>query len=107
MGRSSWIGAVLFCSMFTLPALASGECAWVLWVVQGARVDHFYASYTSAKECIRELDVREQRLRSDGSVLMTRSAATSLNVTDKIKVSFSTTYQCLPDTLDPRGPKGK
>jgi hypothetical protein len=79
----------------------------VLWVVQGTTVDHLYASYTSAKDCIRELDSREQRLRPDSSLLTTRSAATSLNVTDKIKVSFSTTYQCLPDTVDPRGPSGK
>jgi len=86
---------------------ASAECAWVLWTVQGTTVDHLYASYTSAKDCIRELDSREQRLRSDSTVLTTRDAATSLNVTDKVKASFSTTYQCLPDTVDPRGPKGK
>lgn len=41
------------------------------------------------------------------TLLTTRSAATSLNVTDKITAGFSTTYECLPDTVDPRGPKGK
>jgi len=86
---------------------ASAECAWILWIVQGTKVDHRFASYTSGKECIRELDAREQLLRSDSSVLTTRVAATSLNVTDKIKGSFSTTWECLPDTVDPRGPKGK
>jgi hypothetical protein len=79
----------------------------VLWVVQGIKVDHRFASYTSAKECIRELDSKEQRLRPDSTLLTTRSAATMLNVTDKVKASFSTTYECLPDTVDPRGPKGK
>jgi hypothetical protein len=68
---------------------------------------HFYASYTSAKDCIRELDSREQRARPDSSLHTTRSAATSLNITDRIKASFSTTYHCLPDTVDPRHPKGK
>jgi hypothetical protein len=86
---------------------ASAECAWVLWVVQGTTVDHLYASYSAPQDCIRELDAREQRLRSDRTILATRSAATSLNITDRITAGFSTTYQCLPDTVDPRGPKEK
>jgi len=91
----------------TLATSASADCAWVLWVMQGTTVDHLYASYTVAQDCVRELDAREQRLRSDRTMLATRTAATSLNVTDRITAGFSTTYQCLPDTVDPRGPKGK
>jgi hypothetical protein len=86
---------------------AHAECAWVLWVVKGVTVDHFYSSYTSAKECISELDSRERRSRPDNSLLTTRTTATTLNITDRIKFSFSTTYHCFPDTVDPRGPKGK
>jgi hypothetical protein len=54
-----------------------------------------------------ELDAREQRLRRDRTVVTTRSAETTLNITDQITAGFSTTYSCLPDTVDPRGPKGK
>jgi hypothetical protein len=94
--------------LLALVATAGAECAWVLWVVQGTTVvDHLYASYTSAQDCIRELDSREQRLRSDRTMLTTRTAATNLNVTDRITAGFSTTYQCLPATVDLRGPKGK
>ena len=66
-----------------------------------------HTSYTSSRECINGLNAREQRLRSDSTVLTTRSTATSLNVTDRLKASFSTTYKCLPDSLDPRAPKAK
>jgi hypothetical protein len=86
---------------------ASAECAWVLWVAQGTTVDHLYATYTAAQDCIGELDAREQRLRRDRTLLTTRSAETTLNITDQVTAGFSTTYWCLPDTVDPRGPKGK
>jgi bifunctional DNase/RNase len=66
-----------------------------------------HTSYTSSRECINGLNARERRLRSDSTVLTTRSTATSLNVTDRLKASFSTTYKCLPDSLDPRAPKAK
>jgi hypothetical protein len=92
--------------LLALAASASAECAWMLWAMQGTTVDHLYASYTVAQDCVRELDAREQRLRPDRTLLLTRSAATSLNVTDRITAGFSTTYRCLPDTVDPRGPKG-
>ena len=67
--------------LLALATSACAECAWVLWVMQGTTVDHLYASYTVAQDCIGELDAREQRLRPDRTLLVTRSAATSLDAT--------------------------
>jgi hypothetical protein len=87
-------------------ASASAECAWVLWVERGATVDHLYAGYTSAAECIKEIDQRERLATADRSVFAKRVGSTVLTVTDT-NATFVNTSRCLPDTVDPRGPKGK
>lgn len=64
---------------------ASAECAWVLW---GQTRDNRYLpmgdGHTSLESC------------QDRAVLLTKN--------DKKKTFV---YSCLPDTVDPRGPKGK
>jgi hypothetical protein len=77
-----------------VPATARAECAWVLWVrdvrdvsTLGPSVFEPQESYKSKKECERE-----------------RSRATE----DAKKAGRTRDfYHCFPDTIDPRGPKGK
>jgi hypothetical protein len=47
--RASLVVVLLLASVGT----ASAECAWVLWVTQGIRVEPPYARSTSAHECTR------------------------------------------------------
>ena len=72
--------------LFTGAATASAECAWVLWGVNTSRgiVVFPISAYQSAEECRREQAARDADKRSD-----------------------SIFYNYLPDTVDPRGPKGK
>ncbi len=64
---------------------ASAECAWVLWgQTRGNRYLPMGDGHTSLESC---------QARAD---LLTKN--------DKKKTFV---YSCLPDTVDPRGPKGK
>ena len=85
--------AVLLVALLLLlvPATARAECAWVLWVrdfsTLGASVFEPQESYTSRKECERDRSRATENAKKAGR---TREF-----------------YHCFPDTIDPRGPKGK
>jgi hypothetical protein len=97
--------AVLFVAlyMFASAATAYAECAWVLWEIAQSGTSIIDAVGTRA-ECEDRLEahmkqVNAKRTVDDGS--RATAYARIDGVTDRIK------YQCLPDTVDPRGPKGK
>jgi hypothetical protein len=79
-------------------AMAHAECAWVLWVTgaantaSGPGVDSSpWASYESLQECKTAL----------------QGAAMKKIVAENERKGLSLFPVCLPDTVDPRGPKGK
>jgi hypothetical protein len=68
----------------------------------------FWASYTST--CIKEIDQEEWRSRLHTSQVAFRIAPTALTIKYTDRQAFpdgkDVNWRCLPDTVDPRGPKG-
>lgn len=71
-----------------LTSSAFADCAWVLWQMGSHQTATFHPvlAYQTLSEC----NAGMQREREGMKVL-----------------GETKTYRCLPDTIDPRGPKGK
>ena len=84
---------------------ASAECAWVLWRETshgGDQVEWYPDGYVTNQECCAELNRRETAMR-DGGWFVTGAP----NLWAHEKVNTVMRFRCLPDTVDPRGTKGK
>jgi hypothetical protein len=119
--------------LFVLATSVSAECAWVLWVLEerigdpkdgnsGSQIKPWIllGAASSETECQRRLrDTIERvahpdfpRLDADVMYKVTGDTVTLLffpkdaKPTDTITRSQTFHYACLPDTMDPRGPKG-
>jgi hypothetical protein len=116
--RSPCILVTTICCVLALVTSALAECAWVLW----QRIDTFDApgalvssptevgaTYTTSAECVTAIDGLERRRQSPQTVVM-RDAQTMLTVMFRDKdqtITKSMSFLCAPDTVDPRGPRGK
>jgi hypothetical protein len=87
---------------------ASAECAWMVWVKEGDgdawSVRDSVPTYT---ECVAYLKAARKALaarpdttakHTGGLIVVSRKVGGAVVVTQ---------WHCLPDTIDPRGPKGK
>src|SRR5947208_1593460 len=99
------IVSVALLSLVLLAGSASAECAWVLWgsVSEPNAPGQLsrYAAYESRDRCFRAARARVGD-GHDTTVLQNASGWT-----EGFKSGTVTEYRCWPDTVDPRGPKGK
>ncbi|HEV8149473.1 MAG TPA: hypothetical protein VGP61_04750 [Gemmatimonadales bacterium] len=83
------------CALLAVAASASAEGAWVLWLGTGTTYTPFgaYGGNTGEKEC-----------KEAAAELMAGISKDTKQLAEFLK--GSSRYLCLPDTVDPRGPKG-
>jgi|SRR5882724_842538 len=106
--------------VLTLAASAGAECAWakcpwILWeenvvTAKGARPSRDYRTvdgYATQSDCLEGVAfvVQEKFTVYLRSGIKTETTADSISFTTG-SITLSHMYTCLPDTVDPRGPKG-
>jgi len=96
--------------LLTSAATAHAECAWVLWTYsldKGIEGMHSVElARPTRQECVAEvreygMTLKDQGYTVSGGIRPGSSEVVGQKGTTRFK------YFCLPDTVDPRGPKGK
>ena len=99
------------------PAPAGAECAWVLWQNVSflfrqpgpppenlLRMGEIAASKADCEKNLEALVKADAT--SETRVERQQGLVTRTDVTRNSGTTITTSYRCLPDTMDPRGPKG-
>jgi len=92
-------------SLLSSAATAYAECAWVLCNPE-ANIHMVESAHSSVTECDVALVDMRVVLRRDGYKVYGGSASSDHVLLGERGVEHIT-YRCLPDTVDPRGVKGK
>ena len=99
-------------SLLTSAATAHAACAWVLWLAasvptlpdEGPGVVTAYPTMKDCEAALAKEYLRQKREGWDVHYVQVRTVLALKGKEDKIT---SMHWRCLPDTVDPRGPKRK
>ena len=109
LARRAWLVVLLL--LLTSIGTASAECAWVLWESQvlvssgEAQPERITAvrAFQAQDACEKHLHGELAQKQAVGAVVTGQGYLAKVG--DKAMVGAS--LVCLPDTIDPRGPKGR
>jgi hypothetical protein len=88
---------ILLALLCLFAVTTSAECAWVLWVEEPVGSNRWSLASRTAFERKRECD-EAQRILKEAIVAASNR---------RLPAPTAQPYTCLPDSIDPRGPKGK
>jgi len=83
-------------SLIASAATAHAECAWVLWEERPLKSGEWRLATTTVST------FETKRSCDDTAAVANRSEASRAQASEPPSL-----FRCLPDTIDPRGPKGK
>jgi hypothetical protein len=107
MMRPLRVSVIATLSLLAWTATASAESAWIWWGMTGESAD-VIGGYTTKQECEQALSVLEAQLKLTSAKVGRALEGNRLMITfPHGGKDVTTVHSCLPDTVDPRGPKGK
>jgi hypothetical protein len=102
--RSPLIGVAAPCCLLAFAASVSAEGAWTLWMMGASSPWDLVGTFPTREKCVGAMRQQAQAVEKAGLRVTEDVAGGSFVGADADRDMRG---QCLPDTVDPRGPKGK